>query len=99
MITGDYGHTAVAVAKSVGMVKADGQVVIIDTVHREAARLGTPSSQAASTANSSLATPNSSPKASLRQMDAELARGFFGLSLGPREASLAAAEAQIWEIL
>ena len=32
MITGDYHHTAIAVARDVGMVKPEGQVVIIDTV-------------------------------------------------------------------
>ncbi len=32
MITGDYHHTAIAVAKHVGMIKPQGQVVVIDTV-------------------------------------------------------------------
>ena len=35
MITGDYHHTAVAVAKDVGMVKADSQVVVIDTARQQ----------------------------------------------------------------
>ena len=30
MITGDYHHTAIAVAKDVGVVRSDGQVMIID---------------------------------------------------------------------
>ena len=38
MITGDYHHTAVAVAKTVGMVKPDSQVVVIDMLHQEAAQ-------------------------------------------------------------
>ena len=32
MITGDYHHTAIAVAKHIGMIKAQGQLVVIDTV-------------------------------------------------------------------
>ena len=35
MITGDYHHTAVAVAKDVGMVKPSSQVVVIDTVRHD----------------------------------------------------------------
>ena len=35
MITGDYHHTAVAVAKDVGMVKPNSQVVVIDTVRHD----------------------------------------------------------------
>ncbi|KAL3159352.1 hypothetical protein ABBQ32_011303 [Trebouxia sp. C0010 RCD-2024] len=35
MVTGDYHHTAVAVAKDVGMVKPDRQVVVIDTVRHD----------------------------------------------------------------
>ena len=31
MITGDYHHTAIAVAKDVGMIKAEGKVLVIDT--------------------------------------------------------------------
>ena len=32
MITGDYHHTAIAVAKHIGMIKPQGQLVVIDTV-------------------------------------------------------------------
>ena len=32
IITGDYHHTALAVARDVGMVRAEGQVVVIDTI-------------------------------------------------------------------
>ena len=32
MITGDYHHTAIAVARDVGMVRPQGQVVVIDTI-------------------------------------------------------------------
>lgn len=41
MITGDYQHTALAVAKDVGMVRPDAQVVVIDTRlgHSESRRL------------------------------------------------------------
>ena len=33
MITGDYHHTAIAVARDVGMVRPEGQVVVIDSPH------------------------------------------------------------------
>ena len=33
MITGDYHHTAIAVARIVGMVRPEGQVVVIDSPH------------------------------------------------------------------
>lgn len=38
MITGDYHHTAIAVARDVGMVKPGGQVVIIDTATQQQLR-------------------------------------------------------------
>ena len=31
-ITGDYHHTAIAVARDLGMVKPQGQIVVIDTI-------------------------------------------------------------------
>ncbi len=34
MITGDYHHTAIAVAKSVGMLRADREIVVIDAVQQ-----------------------------------------------------------------
>ncbi|DBA88976.1 TPA: hypothetical protein ACH3X2_000200 [Trebouxia sp. C0005] len=44
MITGDYHHTAIAVAKHVGMIKPQGQVVVIDTVAQaESAAVAPPS--------------------------------------------------------
>ena len=42
MITGDYHHTAVAVATTVGMVKPDSQVVVIDTLQKELAHSWSP---------------------------------------------------------
>ena len=44
MVTGDYHHTAIAVAKHIGMIKPHGQVVVIDTVAQaESAVAVTPS--------------------------------------------------------
>ena len=34
MITGDYHHTAIAVAKDVGMIKSSGKVVVIDAASK-----------------------------------------------------------------
>ncbi len=34
MITGDYHHTAIAVAKGVGMVQPGSDIVVIDTYRR-----------------------------------------------------------------
>ncbi len=34
MITGDYHHTAIAVAKNVGMLRADRDIVVIDAVQQ-----------------------------------------------------------------
>ncbi len=82
MITGDYHHTAVAVAKGVGMVKADRQVVVIDTVHREAVRHDESAVQSPDVGNSTVTTPLTSPQASFHRRNADFAHGFFGLSLG-----------------
>ncbi len=64
MITGDYHHTAIAVAKGVGMVQPGSDVVVIDTIgepqlRTERCALATPHSVA-----SRVATPNFTPQAS-----------------------------------
>ena len=48
MITGDYHHTAIAVAKDVGMVAPEGRVVVIDSISATSASSGrqTPKSSA-----------------------------------------------------
>ena len=46
MITGDYHHTAIAVAKHVGMVKPQGQLVVIDTVPQAESAVAVSSSAA-----------------------------------------------------
>ena len=80
MITGDYHHTAVAVAKTVGMVKPDSQVVIIDTLQKEMVhswspdhRHGAPSRLGSQAAISDGMSPLTSPQASFRKPDPELA--------------------------
>ena len=79
MITGDYHHTAVAVAKTVGMVKPDSQVVIIDTLQKEFAhswspgrRPGASSRLGSQAAISDGMSPLSSPQPSFRQRDQEV---------------------------
>ena len=62
MITGDYHHTAIAVARAVGMVQPQGQVVVIDTIsqadlHSELSALRSPDVDV-----SRLATPNPLPQ-------------------------------------
>ena len=64
MITGDYHHTAIAVAKGVGMVQPGSDIVVIDTIgeaqlRSELSTLKTPQSVA-----SHMATPNFTPQAS-----------------------------------
>lgn len=81
MITGDYHHTAVAIARDVGMVKPDSQIVIIDTMHKDPVR------QAASAlqpemSDSEVASAAPTPQVSFRQRSADYAHGFFGLSRG-----------------
>ena len=78
MITGDYHHTAVAVAKTVGMVKPDSQVVIIDTlqkemVHSRSPAHGAPSRLGSQAAISDGMSPLTSPQPSFRKRDPELA--------------------------
>ena len=99
MITGDYHHTAVAVAKDVGMVKPDSQVVVIDTARHElqhdAQMPGTPDS-----GSSSEPHPQSqpTPRVSFEARTADFTHGFFGSaqencsqgsSPAPREVSQA----------
>ena len=45
MITGDYQHTAIAVARGVGMIAMDSQVVIVDTKSERAASASVPVAQ------------------------------------------------------
>lgn len=77
MITGDYHHTAVAVAKDVGMFKAEGQVVVIDTTHRELPQ-EVSAVQTPGNGNSMLATP----QVSFQKRDADYAHGFFASASG-----------------
>ena len=77
MITGDYHHTAVAVAKDVGMVKAEGQVVVIDTTHKELPQ-EVSAVQTPGNGNSMLATP----QVSFQKRDADYAHGFFARAAG-----------------
>lgn len=62
MITGDYHHTAIAVAKDIGMVRPGGQVIIIDSVAPE--RLQTRKSILSSHYGSVAADPSTLPQAS-----------------------------------
>ena len=72
MITGDYHHTAVAVAKDVGMIKAGGQVMVIDAVHKEL-------SQQVSAVQPTEAGMRvlGTPQVSFQKRDADYAHGFF----------------------
>ena len=76
MITGDYHHTAVAVAKTVGMVKPDSQVIVIDTIQKEVAHSWSPGQRPAAPpqpGSSALISdgmpPVSSPQPSFWQRD------------------------------
>ena len=79
MITGDYHHTAVAVAKTVGMVKPDSQVVVIDTLQKDVdfwshdQRHRGPSRSASQAATGSMMSPLTSPQPSIWRQDSELA--------------------------
>ena len=79
MITGDYHHTAVAVAVAVGMVKPDSRVVVIDTARHElqhgAQRPGTPDSGSSSEPHPQF---QASPRVSFEASTAEVKHGFFG---------------------
>ncbi len=76
MITGDYHHTAVAVAKTIGMVKADSQVVVIDTVHKDAVWRDVSPAPTPDTCGSSSSLP---PQPSLQRRNADFVHAFFGL--------------------
>ena len=63
MITGDYHHTAIAVARAVGMVKPQAQMVVIDTIgqpelHSELSAMRSPHDASA------MASPTLSPHVS-----------------------------------
>ncbi len=82
MITGDYHHTAVAVARDVGMVKPDGQVVVIDTAHTEVLHHDQSAAQTPDVGSSAATSPLSTPQVSFRHRNADFAHGFFAQSLG-----------------
>ena len=84
MITGDYHHTAVAVARDVGMVKPDGQVVVIDAAHKEMPHQDQSAVQTPDAGSSAASSPLSTPQVSFRRRDADFAHGFFAQSSRPR---------------
>lgn len=96
MITGDYHHTAVAVARDVGMVKPDGEVVVIDTIHKEVQN-DSPMSVTPDLGTSKGPTPLATPHTSFKARNADFAHGFFGTALeetaprAPGRVSFAAA--------
>ena len=77
MITGDYHHTAVAVATTVGMVKPDSQVVVIDALHQESAHSWSPGQrpEAPSRLGSRTATKDGLFPLTLPQLSMEVKRG------------------------
>ncbi len=83
MITGDYHHTAVAVARSVGMVQPDGRVVVIDTAHTEVLHDDQSVAQRPDAGSSAAGSPLSMPQVSFRRRDADFAHGFFVQSSKP----------------
>ncbi len=85
MITGDYHHTAVAVARDVGMVKPDGQVVVIDTAHKDMLHQDHSAAQTPDAGSSAASSPLSTPQVSFRRRNADFAHGFFAQSskIGP----------------
>ena len=83
MITGDYHHTAVAVARGVGMVKPDGRVVVIDTAHTEVLRDDQSAAQTSDVGSSAASSPLSTPQVSFRRRNADFAHGFFAQSSKP----------------
>ena len=76
MITGDYHHTAVAVARDVGMVKPDGQVVVIDAAHKEVPHQDQSAAQTPDAGNSVVSSPWFTPVVSFRQRNADFTQGF-----------------------
>lgn len=97
MITGDYHHTAVAVAKDVGMVKPDSQVVVIDTVRHELQHdAQMPGSLDSGSSSEPQSQSQTTPRASFEAHTADFTHGFFGSaqedssqggSSAPREVS------------
>jgi magnesium-transporting ATPase (P-type) len=83
MITGDYHHTAVAVARDVGMVKPDGRVVVIDTAHTEVLRDDQSAAQTPDAGGSAAGSPLSTPQVSFQRRNADFAHGFFAQSSKP----------------
>ena len=83
MITGDYHHTAVAVARDVAMVKPDGRVVVIDTAHTEVLRDDQSAAQTPDAGGSAESSPLSTPQVSFRRRNADFAHGFFAQSFEP----------------
>ncbi|DBA71770.1 TPA: hypothetical protein ACH3X2_011036 [Trebouxia sp. C0005] len=83
MITGDYHHTAVAVARDVGMVKPDGQVVVIDAAHKETSHPDQSAAQTPDAGSSAANSPLSTPQVSFRHRNADFAHGFFAQSFKP----------------
>ena len=75
MITGDYHHTAVAVARDVGMVKPDGQVVVIDA-HKEVPHQDRSAAQTPDAGNSVVSSPGFTPVVSFQQRNADFTQGF-----------------------
>ncbi len=76
MITGDYHHTAVAVARDVGMVKPGGQVVVIDAAHEEMPNQDQSAAQTPGAGNSVVSSPWFTPVVSFQQRDADFTQGF-----------------------
>ncbi len=64
MITGDYHHTAIAVAKGVRMVQPGSDVVVIDTIGEPQLRSELSTLKTPQTVASRVATPNFTPQAS-----------------------------------
>ena len=89
MITGDYHHTAVAVARDVGMVKPDGRVVVIDAARKEVPHQDQSAAQTPDAGNSVVSSPWSTPMVSFRQRDADFAQGFVAQPEQAEQGSLA----------
>ena len=64
MITGDYHHTAIAVARHVGMVKPQGKVVVIDTISEPQLRSELSTIKSPHSVVSRVASPDFTPTAS-----------------------------------
>ncbi|DBA94075.1 TPA: hypothetical protein ACH3X1_001723 [Trebouxia sp. C0004] len=86
MITGDYHHTAVAVARQVEMVKPDGQVVVVDAAPKEMPHQDQSAVQTPEVGSSAASSPLSTPQLSIGRRDADFAHGFFAQSFKPGPA-------------